>query len=659
MSSNVHFRTDARNVAISETHTFSPTAINQLTLGFNRIVNFMQSAGTLPQYVHTPQQIGIPGANLADPVSWGMTNFSLSGGYNGMGDRSYQPFEAGSNIWHFADSVDRVIGAHTLKMGFTARLMQLNSQSIQYPAGSYSIDNLYTAGFTQGSLNGATGSPIASILMGLPVSGTHVQFFDGDMIGRRWKEYREFFEDTWKVSANLTLNLGLAYDVTTPETEAANRFSNFDFATGQFLVAGQNGVSASGNVKTSWMGLQPRVGFAWSPGGSHKTAIRGGYAIFSDVSDEGGIQGLYQNPPLAYASAFTGNDDTIASTAPFSQGFPVVSAAPPLANSTGNLYLTQLDFVPGMIQQWNVNVEREIPGDIVLTVAYGGTRGDHLETKGTNLNTAPPNPGNNPAALRPYPQFTTIAGILSRGTVRYDSLQVKAEKRVSHGLYFLLAYTFSNSITNGPNQTVGNTMGIHYFPLSQSLVGQNADKGLADIDVRQQMTLSWIYNLPFGRGRAFLRNPSGPAQTILGNWELNGITHLRTGFPLMMSMSTNQSGTQFGNRPNRVCDGTLSNPTPHEWFNTSCFVAPPVGVLGDTARTVLTGPGQVNFDVSIFKTFPIRESMDLQFRTEFFNIFNHAQFDQPGSVAGAATFGQIQDTINTARLIQFALKLRF
>jgi hypothetical protein len=202
-------------------------------------------------------------------------------------------------------------------------------------------------------------------------------------------------------------------------------------------------------------------------------------------------------------------------------------------------------------------------------------------------------------------------------------------------------------------------MGIHYFPLSQSLVGQNADKGLADIDVRQQMTLSWIYNLPFGRGRAFLRNPSGPAQTILGNWELNGITHLRTGFPLMMSMSTNQSGTQFGNRPNRVCDGTLSNPTPHEWFNTSCFVAPPVGVLGDTARTVLTGPGQVNFDVSIFKTFPIRESMDLQFRTEFFNIFNHAQFDQPGSVAGAATFGQIQDTINTARLIQFALKLRF
>lgn len=658
-ASNLTFHDDARNVAISETHTFSPTALNQLTLGFNRVFNRMQGIGTSSQYLNTPQKLGIPGANLADPITWGMSGISVSGGYNGLGDRVYTPYVGGTNVWHFADSVNRVVGAHTLKMGFTARLMQLNSLSISRPAGSYSFDGLFTAGFTQGSLNGATGSPMASILMGLPASGTHDYFFDGYMIGRRWKEYREFFEDTWKVSPNLTLNLGLAYDVTTPETEAANRFTNFDFVTGQFLVAGQSGVSASGNVKTSWTGLEPRLGFAWSPRGSHKTAIRGGYGIFTNVSDEGGIPGLYQNPPQAYGYAFTGDNTNISSTRTLSQGFAPVSAAPPFASYAGNLYMNQLDFKQGMIQQWNLNVQRELPGDIVLTVAYAGTRGEHLETKGFNLNTATPGPGNNPAARRPYPQFTNIAAILSRGTVRYDSLQVKAEKRLSHGLYTLLSYTHSKSITNGPAQTLTNAMGIKYFPLSQSIVGKNADKGLADIDLRDDLTLSWIYNLPFGRGRAFLGNTSGPAQAILGNWQLNGITRLRTGFPLMLSMSTNQSGTQFGNRPNRVCDGTLSNPTPNAWFNTSCFVAPPVGVLGNSARTVLSGPGQVNFDFSILKTFPIHESMDAQFRIEFFNIFNTAQFDLPGLAAGAATFGQVQATINTARLIQFALKLRF
>ncbi len=659
VGSTLNFHTDARNVAISETHTFSPTAINQLTLGFNRVFNRMQGVGTSPQYANTPQKIGIPGANLGDPVTWGMSAIIISGGYNGLGDRVYTPFVGGTNVWHFADSLNRVVGAHTLKMGLSARLMQLNSLSIARPAGSYSFDGLFTAGFTQGSLNGTTGSPIASILMGLPASGTHDYFFNGYMIGRRWKEFRGFFEDAWRVSPNLTLNVGLAYAVATPQTEAGNRFTNFDFATGQFLVAGKNGVSASGNVNTAWMGLQPRLGFAWSPHGSRKTSIRGGYGIFGDVSDEGGIPGLYQNPPNAYGYAFTGDNTNIPSTRALSQGFAPVSAAPPFANYRGNLYLAQLDFVQGMVQQWNVNVQREIPGAIVLTVAYGGTRGSHLQTKGFNLNTATPGPGNNPASRRPYPQFTNINAILSRGTVRYDSLQVKAEKRLSHGLYSLLSYTYAKSITNGPAQTLGNGMGIKYFPLSQSIVPKNSDKGLADTDLRHNVTLSWIYNLPFGRDRAFLRNASKPAQTILGNWQLNGITRLRSGFPLMMFMSTNQSGTQFGNRPNRICDGALPNPTPTKFFDTSCFVAPPVGVLGNSARTVLSGPGQVNFDFSIFKTIPIRESMDVQFRTEFFNILNTAQFDQPGVAAGSATFGQVQATINTARLIQFALKLRF
>ncbi len=514
----------------------------------------------------------------------------------------------------------------------------------------------FTAGFTAaGALDGATGHPIASILMGLPTTGGRSDQFDGWIIGRRWREYRGYLEDTWKARPNLTLNLGLAYDVTTPHTEVANRGSNFDFGTGKFLIPGVNTDDAAG-VQTDTNNFQPRFGFAWSPRGSKSTTIRGGYGIFYDVSAVGGVQGLYQNPPFAFEYGFT--SDNITPVRTLATGFPVVQR-PALDTYSGNIILTQLDYVQGLVQQWNLNVQRELPGSMVLTLAYAGTRGTHLQDKGFNLNTATPGPGSNPRARRPYPQYNNFNSILSRGDVNYQSFQVKGEKRMSHGFYYLLSYTWSKSLTNGLSQNVGVGTGIKYFPLALSIAGKNADKAMADTDIRHSFTLSYLYDLPFGRGRAFLNNLQGVSQAILGNWQVNGITRLRTGFPLHPSMSVSQSGTAFGNRPDRICDGTLDNPTPAKFFNTSCFVVPAAGVLGNSARSLLSGPGQVNFDFSVFKTFSIREGSDLQFRTEFFNIFNTAQFDFPGLAVGAANFGVLQATINSSRQVQFALKFRF
>ena len=180
------------------------------------------------------------------------------------------------------------------------------------------------------------------------------------------------------------------------------------------------------------------------------------------------------------------------------------------------------------------------------------------------------------------------------------------------------------------------------------------DVGSANTDLRHNFSLSALYQLPFGKGQRFLENLTGLPQAIIGGWNVNAIVVAQSGYPLGMSMSSNQSGTSFGNRPNRVCSGELDNPTIQKWFDTSCFVAPATGVLGNAARTTLFGPGRWNADMAISKKFG-----KFQFRTEIFNVFNHAQFAAPGTVVGAPTFGVIQSTVKGPRQIQLALKYVF
>ena len=180
------------------------------------------------------------------------------------------------------------------------------------------------------------------------------------------------------------------------------------------------------------------------------------------------------------------------------------------------------------------------------------------------------------------------------------------------------------------------------------------DEGSANTDLRHNFSLSALYQLPVGNGQRFLGNLTGLPQAILGGWSVNTILVAHTGYPLGMSMSSNQSGTAFGNRPDRVCDGAIDNPTVQRWFDTSCFVAPAVGVLGNAPRTALFGPGRWNADVALSKRFD-----RFQFRAEIFNVFNHAQFAAPGTVVGAPNFGVIQSTVKSSRQIQFALKYVF
>jgi len=670
-ASTQHLDDHGRNAAISETHVFSPTSINQVTGGYNRIFNHILSYGS---GTCESNALGIPGANLGG-LSCGLTDVDFGTEFWGLGDRGYAPFQGGTNVFFIGDSFDAIRGNHEVKFGGEVRDNQLNVTAIGFQDGFWVFAPTFSACSGAGCPTTATGDTIADFMLGLPVYSEHDTLFTGTPTGRRWKLYRPYVQDNWRVSPNLTLNLGVAWAFLTPITEAFNRQTNFDFTNGTFLVAGQNGVSPSIGISMYKWNLEPRVGFAWSPRGDRKNAIRGGYAIFHDSSWNMGGQGLWQNPPFfgALVPAFGTS---------ISQGF-TPELTPPTSPSEygGAIETMNLGFRPGVVQQFNLNVERQLPGNVVLTVGYAGARSSHLLEYGQNLNVASPTACGTvsgytfgcgitaePWPSNPLDSATSIPDIYANfdnGNSRYDALEVKAETRSArHGLYALIGYTYSKDFDNGLSDGLGSNIGAMYYPLPGA---SQADKGLSQIDLTQNFTASVIYQLPFGKGRRFGSNWSGVENAILGGWETNVIEHVTSGFPLFVVDSENNSGVAFyndgnsWNRPDRVCNGAISNWSVQEFINPSCFVQPPAGELGNDDRTPLFGPSFINTDFSAIKDFalPFREGTTLQFRAEFFNLFNTPQFGVPGLDIGSPGFGQITSTVNNPRLIQFALKLTF
>ena len=719
-----------RNAAISETHIFSDRTINQASFGFNRIFNHILSFGDKSC---ESAILGIQGANLAshcssltgyptslnqatkDCISCGLSSTQLTG-YWSLGDRGFAPFQGGTNVYTFSDTLALNRGKHDVRVGFSLRANQMNVLTNGFQDGFF----LFFGG--GGSF---TGDNAADLLLGQPGGALHDQTFLGATTGRRWKVFRPFVQDDWRVTRDLTVNIGLAWALATPETEAEGRQANFNFLNGKYYVAGKSPqancaicIHTDGRVGIQFdkTGLEPRIGLAWKPFGSSTTAIRAGYAIFHDSSWSQGAQGLWQNPPY-YAETdqfgfFPSNPcpfGNATSASPLNCGLQLsflqsslqpYTAQPDPAAFTGTIQSQNLDFKQGMVQQFNLNVERQIPGNLVLTVGYAGSRSTHILVSQVNENVGSPTgcgviagytrgcgPGGT-AFAAPYGLFTVVANNNDIGRARYDSLQIKAEtKSARHGLYALLGYTWSRTFDSGFPDGVGTTPGATYWPLPGS---QKLDWALSQINLNDQFTASVLYNLPFGKGRQYGSNWNGPVNAVLGNWEVDVIEKVTSGFPLFVVSSANGnfsgSGVNFAwnglslNRPDQVGDpnkpGTVAaNPTcaaPAQvhtlahWFNPCAFMDATAGELGDAGRSPVSGPRFVNTDLSIIKHFPLPyESMTLDFRTEFFNLFNHAQFYLNGSAGGMqdidapASFGVVNQTVGNPRVIQFALKLNF
>jgi hypothetical protein len=675
-----------RNAAISETHVFSDRTINQFQAGFNRIFNHILSFGDRSCEA---AKLGIQGADLSglcdsitglpssltqsttDCVSCGLTSTQLSGGYYGLGDRGFAPFQGGTNVFSASDALNMTRGNHNISIGGGIRANQMN---------------VLTNGFQDGFLlifGGYTGDASADLLTGAVGGGIHDQTFQGATTGRRWKLFRPYVEDDWRITKNLTANIGLAWAFVTPITEAQNRQANFDFVSGKFLIPGQTSDGRVG-VELDKTALEPRIGLSWKPFGSETTAIRAGYSIFHDSSWNQGAQGLWQNPPFyAESDNFSGLcafGDTTSDCGLARTFLPVFTGPPDPYQFQGTIQSQNTNFKQGRVQQFNLNIEHQLPGNLVLTAGYAGSRSSHILVDGTNMNVSSPTAcgvvagytlgcgqPNLPWAAPTFPNFPpVIDNITDTGSARYDSLQIKAETKSSkHGLYGLLSYTYARNLDSGFPDGVGTSTGATYWPLPGT---QKADWALSQIDLKHNFSASVIYDLPFGKGKQFGNGWSGVTNTVLGNWEVDVIEKITSGFPVFVFNSQNGSGVQFNaggnsfNRPNQVCDPKASNPVLSEWFNTGCFTPAPDGELGDASRTPVYGPDFVNTDFSAIKHFilPYREGMGLDFRAEFFNVFNHAQFAQPGAdISSPSTFGVINGTVNNPRLIQFALKLQF
>ncbi len=692
----------ARNAAITENHIFSDRNINQFTVGYNRIFNYIHSfaSGTCEA-----SKLGILNANL-DPacggqgvpqapgvcLSCGLSNISLNQGYWAIGDRGFAPFVGGTNVFSVADSFDMIRGKHNIRVGIGIRAHQMNVMTNSFQDGSFTVSN-------------QTGDAMADLMMGLYVSAFHDQTFKGATTGRRWKMYRPYVQDDWRVTSDLTLNLGVAWALVPPVTEAQNRQANFDFNKScspspdcNQLIPGVNSDSRAG-IQFDKTAIEPRIGFAWKVLGRQNTALRGGYAIFHDSSWNQGGQGLWESPPFFFESgqfpfpggcgapAFPTNSQTGAFTAcVISAGFPLVTTPQPVSNFAGTVQSQDLNFKQGMVQQYNLNLEQQLPANVVLTVGYAGAHSTRILLQGLNQNIGSPSAcdpksttfdpnyrlgcaAGGGALVPPYP-FFYVSNIGDRGSSRYDSMQIKAEtKSAKHGLYALLGYTWSHAFDNGLPDGLGSNVGATYWPLP---VPSRTDWGLSQINLSQQFTASVIYDLPFGKGKAYGGGWSGPMNAAFGNWQITVIEKVTSGFPVFVFNSDNQSGVNFEynflpvNRPNQVCDPKSGSRSISHWFNTGCLTPAPVGELGTASRTPVSGPDFVNTDFSLIKRFLVTERVGLDFRAEIFNLFNHPQFGLPGNDMSQAfggtaspSFGVINTTVNNPRLVQFALKLTF
>ena len=748
--SNQGISNHARNASIGETHVFSNVTVNQFSFGYNRIFNYITSQGTGSC---ESAKLGIPGANLGcgggttcGGSSCGLTSTNITGGgYWSLGDRGYSPFQGGTNVFTINDTFDMIRGKHDMKAGIGIRINQMNVRAEGFQDGFWVIGGAWTSdNFNYG------GSSMADLLLGMSSLRIHDQNFNGDITGRRWKVFRPFIQDDWRVNKDLTLNLGLGWSLASPISEAAGRMANFlPSPTGyqwlipepgcttelQSIAQCQTLVGPGAGVTMDFKALEPRIGVAWKLFGSDKTALRAGYAIYHDSAWSMGAQGLWQNPPYAAESfgiSFGGCATATAYCASnggtpnigtgqmvgLSDGFPLLSQPVTPLNFAGAFNTENTNLRQGMVQQFNANIERQLPGQIVLTVGYAGSRGHHILNFGNNINTGSPTacaggpdevpgytlgcgPGGayfpSPYSSQPY-GFSNIYSINDYGTTHYNSLQVKAETKSSrYGIYALIGYTYSRTYDSGYSDGLSTPIGAPDFPLPN---WNKLDWALSQINLNNSFTASVIYDLPFGRGKKFGHDWNNVTNALLGNWQVTVIEKVTSGFPIFVMDSNPLSGAALINigtaspagRTNQVADpfkaGTVaSNPNPQcqvlvsnggiapdklsssgYYFNPCAFAAPPTGELGTTSRAPLSGPDFVNTDFSVIKRFALpRENMGLDFRAEIFNLFNHAQFATPSAFGGGtgadinalSQFGRISATVNNPRLIQFGLKLTF
>jgi hypothetical protein len=670
----------AQHLGLGYTHTFSEHLLNDLHGGSFRYAvnalpfNFGKDLGT---------QLGIPNANRPGfPNSSGLTNLDVAG-FTSLGDSQWLPEHVFENIFQVADTLTWIKGRHSIKAGADFRRQQRNFFQLSSPRGYFVFGGGYTMDLT--TSNG--GNALADLLYGVPISNE--QDFLGGLYPTRYWDLAEFFQDDIHLSQKLTLNLGLRYEVTSP---ANGRVGNFDLNRAIVVTSyGQGAVSHAG-VRFDKKDWGPRVGLAWSV--QKNTVVRSAFGMF--YSSEANIfDDLGLNPTQLSFYAANFSDGAFPSTGQLvSSGFPATLPPSSATSINGPVKTTGPVRKIPRILEWNLSLQHQFTPNWVAQIGYVGTRSyDLWNHEASDLNQAPqildtnfcgpdpsnciPNFGRRYFAQQPnmtqvlpldYPQFQSF----------YNAFQASLNKRFSSGFNVLAAYTFAKNLGNAD----GNVGGIVQNSYAASL-----EHGPVAPDLRQRLSISYLYELPIGNGRRFMGDSKGITNAILGGWQLAGIVAAQTGEAVNAVMSSDLSNTgSFSYRPNQIANPYnfsfdpatqaalgCSNPghqTLDCWYNQAAFVAPTLAAgqqsahgFGDTRIGTLRGPHLVNFDFVLQKNFRIGESQAVEFRSEFFNLLNHPNFGLPGGGASAPVDvpggAAITNTATDNRQIEFALKYTF
>ena len=714
----------ARGLAASEVHSFRNNLINEFRFGFNHLNSHRLN---LNYNVNVAQELGFPGVPFGPDIG-GLPSLSFADGTTAIGSSGYLPSIEKQHSYVFTDNLSWARGRHALKFGAELRFEQFTIFQPASPRGDMSFGSDFT---DNPASPGSGGEAFATFLLGIPDGGDITSLHNVDY---RRQIYAVYALDDIKVTPKLTLNLGLRYELFTTIKEANDQSATFDFNTLSLIVPkGQNqqltptlGTELNvlrngtrGLISPDLNNFAPRIGLAYQI--SDKLVFRSGYGIFYGGQENGPFSNPSPgfNPPYFDSQAFS-TPCTAASANPagldcsisaansglplnvLSQGFPTNALTDP---NSPNLYSLDPHLVTPYTQQWHMGLEYQLPHDTVLEVSYGGSRGLKLfaffngnqetPTSDPTQATAPRRPAHDAAPGAPgdctlatpdncNPALdTTIGTFRSNTQSNYNSLQVRLEKRFSHGLQYEAAYTFAHALDNASSASLGSVNNGDFrdqrFP--------NAEYGNADFDVRHRFVFSYVYDLPFGRGRRFAGNASGFVNQVIGNWQMSGVFSAATGNYYtatdIVSVSNSDCGGTVGfncARPNLVGNPNAKPCVPGTLFNTCAFADNNVqGTFGNAGRNIIQGPGYKTWDTSLVKQFPIREQMHLEFRAEFFNILNHVNylFGQFGAISAEPTPLELDpNNINTVanphasafgyplaarppRQVQFALKFYF
>ena len=622
------------------TYTFTPRLLNSLIFSYNR--NFSTVVSGAP---FSWTDLGIPVASTTPPE----LTLSVSGYFTVS---SGHPTEVNRQDYHVSDSVHWVVGSHELAFGGDflhegVDLINTYRQNAQFTFSTTSY----------------SGNALSDFLLG---DARRFIQGGGEYAQRRANLGSLFIQDNYRTRRNLVLNLGLRWDPFVPYSDTLGRTECFrpgvqsqkfpNSPTG-YLFAGDPGCPAGG-FQSSWGLLSPRVGFAYNVGGRGKTTIRGGWGIFyqppfveafNNMVDSAPWSPQFQIIPTPFMNPYQGMTNPFpAQYAPFK---PPTDVA--FANPLSLAVSYQPNWKPSSVMNWNLTIEHQLATDILLRAGYVASKGTHLAYN-TDVNAPLPSPtatGDNEQDRRPFQQFEQITQDQSGGNSSYNSFQVEVDKRFSHGIMLTANYTWSRSIDEVSYQT--DLCGINII----NPYDIRAYRGVSDFNVPHRFVLNYLWQLPSPKQRI--------AKAVLGGWQTSAILNWQSGFPLNI-----RSGGDYSySNPSLGNDQAQVIATPHytsgstdqklaQWFTTSAFGEPASNSFGNAGRNILIGPGTFNIDFAAHKIFSFGERFKLQFRAEFFNFLNHAQFYNPDTTLADSTFGQITSA-RDPRVIQGALKLVF